>query len=78
MKTVKISSKFQIAIPRKIRNILDLSAGDTLVIDANENKIILIPLPKKYTNHSHKLHSEIWENVGVNDYIKKERENWGR
>jgi AbrB family looped-hinge helix DNA binding protein len=78
MKTVKISSKFQIAIPRKIRNILDLSAGDTLVIDTNENKIILIPLPKKYTSHSHKLHSEIWENAGVNDYIKKERENWGR
>ena len=78
MKTVKISGKFQIAIPKKIRNMLDLSAGDTLVIDANENKIILIPLPKKYTNHSHKLHSEIWENVDIDDYIKKERKNWGR
>ena len=32
MKIIKINNKFQIAIPKKIRNIIGLSAGDTLTI----------------------------------------------
>lgn len=76
MKIVKISSKFQITIPKKIRNIIGLSVGDALVIDANENRIILTPLTKKYTDYSHKLHSEVWANMNIEGYIKKERENW--
>ncbi|HEY4695858.1 MAG TPA: AbrB/MazE/SpoVT family DNA-binding domain-containing protein [Candidatus Hydromicrobium sp.] len=76
MKIVKISNKFQIAIPKKIRNIIGLSAGDTLIIDVDENRIILTPLTKKYTDYSHKLHSKVWINIDIDGYIKKERESW--
>jgi len=73
---VKINNKFQISIPKKIRNITGLSAGDTLAIEVNKDRIILISLNKKYTDYSHKLHSKVWVNIDIDGYIKKERENW--
>jgi len=73
---VKVSSKYQIVIPREAREKLDLKAGDKLIIKANNEKIIIYPQPKNYAKYSLGLGKEIWQGIDATEYIKKERETW--
>lgn len=59
--TSKLSSKYQIVIPKKIRRELNLKAGDVLVMKVEDDKIIMRPKPKSYTEYMLGLGKEIWE-----------------
>jgi len=74
--TVKVSSKYQIVIPREVRKKINLKSGDKLIIKANNDKIIIYPHPKNYTKYSLGLGKEIWKDIDATEYIKKERETW--
>lgn len=77
MKTmIKISSKYQIVIPREAREKLDLKAGDKLIIKANNEKIIIYPQPKSYAKYSLGLGKKIWQHIDATEYVKKERQTW--
>jgi AbrB family looped-hinge helix DNA binding protein len=43
MEAVKLSSKFQVVIPRSVRQKLDLEAGQKMQVIAYGNRIELIP-----------------------------------
>jgi AbrB family looped-hinge helix DNA binding protein len=73
---VKVSSKYQIVIPREAREKLDLKAGDKLIIKANNEKITIYPQPKSYAKYSVGLGKEIWQGVNATEYVKKERQTW--
>jgi len=73
---VKVSSKYQIVIPREAREKLDLKAGDKLIIKANNEKITIYPQPKSYAKYSLGLGKEIWQGVNATEYVKKERQTW--
>ncbi|MBA7554839.1 hypothetical protein ES705_47475 [subsurface metagenome] len=77
MKTmIKVSSKYQIVIPREAREKLNLKAGDKLIIKANDDKIVIYPQPKNYAKYSLGLGKEIWQGIDATEYVKKERETW--
>lgn len=77
MKTmITVSSKYQIVIPREVREKLDLKAGDKLIIKTNNEKIIIYPQPKSYAKYSLGLGKKIWQGVDATEYVKKERETW--
>ena len=72
IKTIRVSEKGQIAIPIEIREKLDISYGDELVIVQNEQKLLIEKAPKvskkiqddfkdilKYSEQSLK---EVWDN----------------
>lgn len=44
MTTITLSSKFQIVIPRDVRETMDLASGTRLIVIPYENRIELIPL----------------------------------
>lgn len=44
MESVTVSTKFQIVIPRKIRNRLGVKAGQKMRVLAYDNKVVLIPI----------------------------------
>lgn len=44
MKTVTVSSKFQVVIPREVRESMDLKPGTKMQVLQYENRIELIPL----------------------------------
>ena len=46
METVKISPKYQIVIPKKLREALNLSPGQKVQMVAFENRIEMIPVRK--------------------------------
>jgi AbrB family looped-hinge helix DNA binding protein len=74
--TVKVSSKYQIAVPQIARKKLNIKQGDLLLVDGQDGVIVLIPQPKRYTDHLQGLHSEIWKNIDVEKYLNGERGAW--
>ena len=55
---------------------LNIKAGDSVLVDVQDEIMVLIPQPKNYTNHLQGLYSEIWETVDVEKYINGERNAW--
>ena len=79
MPLTKVSHKFQVVIPKEVRELLDISKGDTLEVYGKNHEIIMkkSEIRKPLSLRDLKgLGKEIWKEVDVEDYIKKERESW--
>ncbi len=74
--TVKVSSRYQIAVPAIAREKLNIESGDRLIVDIQDGMMILLPEPENYTEHLAGLHHEIWERAENTDYLNTEREAW--
>ncbi len=72
--SVKVSNRYQIAVPQQARKRLKIKSGDRLLVDVQDGMIILLPEPQSYTQSLAGLHREIWEKAG--DYVLKERKAW--
>lgn len=72
--TVKLSSKYQIVIPRAAREALSLEAGDELLVLCKSDRVVIVPKPKKFTQRTAGLHREVWQ--GAEAYLQEERKNW--
>lgn len=76
--TVKVGKRYQVVLPKKVRQRLDLHEGDELLIEVDRRGILLIPKPKSYTSHLAGLHREVWKDVDVDAYLNEERKGWQR
>ena len=74
--SVKVSSKYQIAVPQMARKKLNIRKGDRLIVDVQDGIIVLIPQPKRYTEYLQGLHADIWKGVDVEKYLNGERDAW--
>jgi AbrB family looped-hinge helix DNA binding protein len=74
--SVKVSKRYQIAMPAIARELLHIKAGDRLLVDVQDGVIILIPKPDNYTKATEGLHHELWESIDANQYIAEERGAW--
>jgi len=74
--TVKVSSRYQIAVPRRVREALSIKSGDRLLVEVRGNIIVLLPEPKDYVEHMSGLHADIWQGVDVAEYMRTERDAW--
>jgi AbrB family looped-hinge helix DNA binding protein len=74
--TVKVSKRYQIAVPALARQLLKINSGDRLLVDIQDGILILMPEPKNYTDTIAGLHKHIWEGVGGQEYIAEERDAW--
>jgi len=77
-KTVRLSSKRQIAIPRALCEKVGIRIGGELVIEESYGRLILWPKPKSYSDALEGLGREIWEGVDPLEYIRKERASWDK
>lgn len=71
---MKVDAKYQITIPKSVREKLHIHAGDRLLVDVQDSIMVLIPEPASYTDSLQGLHSEIWKDVDVKKYLDGERE----
>jgi len=79
MPLTKVSHKFQVVIPKEIRELLSISKGDILEVYGKNNEVImkkLMPLKSISLKDLKGLGKELWEYTDVEDYIKKERDSW--
>lgn len=74
--SVKISSKFQIAVPSTIRKELHLAAGDCLLARVRDGVIVLVPQRGDALDQLRGLHRDIWEGVDAQAYVDEERGAW--
>jgi AbrB family looped-hinge helix DNA binding protein len=72
--SVKVSNRYQIAVPQQARKRLKIKGGDRLLVDIQDGMIVLLPEPQNYTQSLAGLHREIWEKTG--EYIIGERNAW--
>ncbi len=75
-KTVRLSSKRQIAIPRVLCDRVGLRLGQELTIEEAHGLLILWPKPKSYADALEGLGKEIWEGIDPLEYVRKERASW--
>lgn len=74
LSSVKVSNRYQIAVPQQARKRLKIKSGDRLIVDVQDGMIVLIPEPENYTQLLAGLHREIWEKS--DQYIIGERNAW--
>src|SRR3990172_1878018 len=73
---VKVSSRYQIAVPKIARERLKIERGDRLIVDIQDGLLILIPQPEDYSAKMAGLHHEVWERLDTSAYLRQEREAW--
>jgi|Deesub1362A_J573_1020465.scaffolds.fasta_scaffold09063_2 AbrB family looped-hinge helix DNA binding protein len=76
MQMAKVSSKYQIVIPKKIREMLGLRPGDQLLLTVEGGKVVMRPRPRSYARHLRGLHKKVWQGIDATEYVRKERESW--
>ena len=74
--SVKVSQRFQIAVPQLARKRLKIQGGDRLLVDVQDGMILLLPQPRRYAEALAGLHREIWEGVDIQQLVDKERGAW--
>ncbi|HXV41901.1 MAG TPA: AbrB/MazE/SpoVT family DNA-binding domain-containing protein, partial [Anaerolineae bacterium] len=74
--SVKVSNRYQIALPSLARKELNIQAGDRLLVDIQDGMIILLPQPQDYVEYLTGLHKDIWQNINTTSYLQQEREAW--
>ena len=73
---VKVSSRYQIAVPKRVRDQLKIKQGDHLLVEVRGSVVILLPEPHDYVSHMAGLHKDVWQGVDTADYIRQERDEW--
>ena len=76
METIKVSTKYQIVIPREARRKLDIHEGDRLLVEVKDGVMMIMKRPESYTEFTRGLGSTVWEGVDIDKYIRGERESW--
>jgi len=74
--TVKVSSRYQIAVPKIARERLKIEKGDRLLVDVQDGMLILLPCPEDYAARLAGLHAEVWAGLDTAAYLREEREAW--
>ena len=73
-RTVKLSSKRQIAIPRAFCDHLGIKIGEALIIEETLEGIVIHAKPTHYTAALRGLGKKTWKDPL--DFIRKERAQW--
>lgn len=80
MATTKLSQKYQIVVPREVREKLKLSVGQEVRLYAVDHDLaVIVRHPKDRVKALKGLGKELWRSLGGADsYIKQERAAWKR
>lgn len=74
--SVKVSSRYQISVPRQAREQLNIKRGDRLLVDIQDGVMVLIPQPTDFAKHMAGLHREVWKGIDTTEYLQQERASW--
>jgi len=73
---VRVSRKHQVVVPREAREALGVGAGDELVVEVENGRVLMKPKPRNYSKHMLGLHKNVWKGVKTESYVRTEREAW--
>ena len=70
---VKVTSRYQVAIPSAMREKLGIKSGDVLLLEVRDGSAVLMPEPGAYADHLREKYGSIWDGVEVEAYLREER-----
>jgi len=73
---VRVSRKYQVVIPKRVRKALNIGCGDELVVSVKDGQILMRPKPKRYVDYMRGLYKELWRGVETTEHVEGEREAW--
>ena len=73
---VKVGPKYQVVIPRPIRNKVRLQPQNEVLVEEVNGVIIILPKPTSFTEFMLGLGKEAWKGVDPKSYVRKERAGW--
>ena len=72
--TARLSSKYQVVIPKQIRELLGLEPRDSVLFLVDGSTIILRPQPANFTETLRGLHQHLWPDPDA--WLEQERSSW--
>ena len=78
MTKTTVSQKYQVVIPKEIREKTSIKEGQEMYVYCIGGSIMLSPSPKSYSEKMLGLGQEIWKDIDPLEYIRQERVNWDR
>ncbi len=72
--TAQISSKYQIVIPKEVRETLHLQPRDTILFLIDGDNVHFRPKPESFTDTLRGLHKHIWSDTET--WLEAERSSW--
>ncbi|MDJ0536377.1 MAG: AbrB/MazE/SpoVT family DNA-binding domain-containing protein [Xenococcaceae cyanobacterium MO_207.B15] len=75
MTIAKLGARYQIVVPKDVREALRLKPGDRLEVKVENGKLVMIP-QASHTSRLFGKHRQLWHNTNPVAYIRQERESW--
>ena len=72
--TARISAKYQVVIPKAVREALRIRPQDNLIFLVDGDSVIIRPQPTSFTDMLEGLHSHLWADPET--WLEKERASW--
>ncbi len=72
--TARLSSKRQLSIPARMARALGIGPGSTVILRLEEDRIVLLPAPKSYTDAFAGSLAGTYDDP--DRYIREERGSW--
>jgi len=73
---VKVGKRYQIVIPKKIREQFGVNIEDELIVGIRDGWIVMQLRPRRYSEYMQGLGKEVWRGIEATEYVRKEREAW--
>ena len=75
MTIAKLGGRYQIVVPKDVREALRLKPGDRLEVKIENGKVVMIPQISQ-TSRLFGKHRQLWQNTDAVAYVRQERESW--
>lgn len=72
--TAKVSTKYQVVIPKEIREPLNIQPHDELLFLLDGDAIVIRPKPVNFTQAIRGLYQELWPDP--DEWLESERSAW--
>jgi len=78
MSNTIISDKYQVVIPKAVREKANLKRGQILHVYSVDDGSVLLTPQKKWPDDYICMDKDVWKNIDVVEYLRNERASWDR
>lgn len=75
MLMTKVGGRYQVVVPKEIREVLNLKPGDYLEVKIVDGAVVMVP-QASYTSRLFGKHRQVWQEEDAVTYVRRERESW--
>lgn len=75
MSISKVGGRYQVVVPKEIREALNLQPGDYLEVKLIDGAVVMVP-QASHTSRLFGQHQDVWQGEDAVAYVRRERESW--